>query len=222
MDKRLLIVIVPALLFIIVLVDSYQPSYTTFSSGTREIEEDGFYDIWFEHDTGTYLELECSVKVTSGPAVDVLVLDLPNFERYKRDESFYYIEDLSYLGAWDVEISGTLGERDDYYLVFDNTDAGTPAQGGTAQVRYDFKYRYHEEGGVFGDFCVLFFLIITLTALTAYLFIRRSDKERRPLPPPPPGWDPDQALTDGVPPTGEGTGPSSRGEDLRPPPPPGG
>lgn len=220
MDKRILIVIIPALLFTLVFLDSYSsPIFTTFG-GSPEIEADKYHYSQFDFETGEYIELEYTVQVTSGPPIDIFLLDPPNFELYRRDRPFEYIEALSYLGAMDVERSGTLREHDTYYLVLDNTDAGMipPTTGGVAFVEYELTYRIQESGGIFADFCSLFFLIITVVALVAYLFLRGSEKKKRPLPPPPP--DPYLAQGDQVYAQGQQIQLSQQPRERPPPPPP--
>jgi len=82
-----------------------------------------------ELELGDRVEFWYNVTVTEGPSIDVFLMDPVNFERYEAGENFTYVEDMSVLGTRSTERSMTVPEHRTYYLVIDNTDVGTAAEG---------------------------------------------------------------------------------------------
>ena len=92
-------------------------------SGTDTVARDSYFSKSVSVKSTFLGAIDYTVTVTSGPAVDVYLLDKTNFDKYVADQSFSATEDdLNVTHATEMYYYSSAGT---YYLVVDNTDRGT-------------------------------------------------------------------------------------------------
>ncbi len=112
------------------------------SGTTNSISEDEYMYRKISFYEGDKLEISIEVDVTSGPNIDVYVMDEVNYADYKDGDSFSYYSSLSRGDTSYWSADGTIHENGAYYIVIDNTDKGDASppwnmQDDVAYVDYD-------------------------------------------------------------------------------------
>ena len=120
------------------------------SATTNSINEDEYMYRKISFYDGEKLELSIEVDVTSGPNVDVYVMDQMNFADYKDGDSFSYYSSLSRGDTSYWSADGTIRENDVYYIVIDNTDKGDASppwnmQDDIAYIDYDIDQDIYKD-----------------------------------------------------------------------------
>lgn len=109
---------------------------------TRVIDLNKFYEIPMnEVEAGDILNVD--LQVTSGSAVDILLMKSSDFMQYSnainQRSSFNYVADGSSIGRTSIKYSYKFKESGDYYLVIDNTDI--PKGGGLPMNQVDVNLK---------------------------------------------------------------------------------
>jgi hypothetical protein len=86
------------------------------------IHEDSFEAKIFSFYEGDYMEIHYTIDVVDGPAVDMMILDAENFQRYQHREAVMTELDAMYHNVKHISDSIRLYDHDKYYLIIDNTD----------------------------------------------------------------------------------------------------
>ena len=95
-------------------------------SGSVEIAEDSFHAISLPLNEST--QVLVSISRTSGPRIDLFLLDSTNFELYRTGKQFVYASDGSRLDITKANLTVTISAGL-WYIVLDNTDAGKAKPG---------------------------------------------------------------------------------------------
>lgn len=68
-------------------------------------------------------QFSCQLDITSGPPVDFFAMDENEFNRYRDEEEFLFLEDYSFESRESIEIEGELTSGE-YRFVIDRTNMG--------------------------------------------------------------------------------------------------
>jgi len=108
----------------------------TYDSG-QDVISDGNYSA---HHVAFYsnksIRVSFTANVVKGPNIDVFFMDSANYQKYQANKSFTYYQNASQLNTTNASISIVLKTHDTYYIVFDNTPAGTPTSIESGDVAY--------------------------------------------------------------------------------------
>jgi hypothetical protein len=128
-------------------------------------------------DSGNSIKVSYTVSVTSGQNIDIFFMDSANYSLYWRNNTFSYDKDNSVLDTKYARREFTLDNHGKYYLVFDNTDAGTPVlfhgPDSTVEVSYDIQteVKYKSEGFSSDTIAVITGLFVAFIAVIVIAYI---------------------------------------------------
>ena len=125
--------------------------------------------------------------------IDVYFLDYENHQKYAKGLNFTYFHPLTVLNTTGVEKRVSFYSHDIYYLVFDNTEAGTPPRTLVVvefsvddQVDYS-DYTASGSRVFIGGFILM--VVVSLIIVSSMVFLERKDRSLQPdrtRPPHPP------------------------------------
>lgn len=90
-------------------------------SGRTVVAEDQFYSTAF--DASARVTLTISVEVHDGPSIDVIVVDVINFQQFRDGNEFVAFTSCGGVAAQGFQRSCSL-DAGTYHVILDNTDAG--------------------------------------------------------------------------------------------------
>lgn len=170
---RPVMALVFATTFILIASMPAETAWPAFSSGMREIPTGQYFvvkDFIAQVDAG--ISYEVQVMFTTGPTVDVLLMDKQNFELYKSGDFFVYhsVSSLDVDFAYEDTGVGGLINGVEYLLIIDNTDRPLGGGPGNAEVRVMYSFGGSNIQTV-TDWSIILIILAVVAAVVAVIVV---------------------------------------------------
>ncbi|MCK5251749.1 MAG: hypothetical protein KAQ96_02320 [Thermoplasmata archaeon] len=150
--------------------------------GTETLVLGDYFAISIENPDGDVLLIAYDIKVDSGPAIDIFVLDDEGYEDYTSQDpdGFKYYRDLSRLDTKEAKVVFPWSDDDTVHIVIDNTAAETVPPLGDPVATVSYKVNADESGAVWVYWWLPFFIFGLSMVLIVILlvFVNRANAKK--------------------------------------------
>ncbi len=179
MIRRLL----PALAIVaLVVAAGFASADVTEWKGTETLVLGDYFAISIENPDGEVLLIAYDIKVDSGPAIDIFVLDDEGYEDYTsgNPDGFNYYSDLSRLDTKEAKVVFPWSEEGTVHIVIDNTAAKTVPPLGDPVATVTYKVNADLSGAVWVYWWLPLFIFSLILVLIVILliFVNRANAKK--------------------------------------------